>query len=140
MYLLSFQRIIKLVLRQFAVFSCYLSVILLLMFDLLCFIDGCLCFFPFFFCTMVSSSSDYINNAPLTPIHHGICCLQIHNFRYNFFFPDPLFPLHFLVNSWVPGMFDSLFQASFLGALLLFWLCAFHGIRQVKCLSLPQNH
>ncbi|EDO26410.1 predicted protein [Nematostella vectensis] len=26
-------------------------------------------------------------------------------------------------------MFDSLFQASFLCALLLFWLCAFHGIR-----------
>ncbi|XP_048577785.1 transmembrane protein 181-like [Nematostella vectensis] len=42
---------------------------------------------------------------------------------------DPIFPLNFLVNSWVPGMFDSLFQASFLCALLLFWLCAFHGIR-----------
>lgn len=43
---------------------------------------------------------------------------------------DPLFPLNFLVNSWVPGMFDSVFQASFLAFLLLFWLCAFHGIRQ----------
>ncbi|RMX54568.1 hypothetical protein pdam_00004582 [Pocillopora damicornis] len=43
---------------------------------------------------------------------------------------DPLFPLNFLVNSWVPGMFDSVFQASFLCGLLLFWLCAFHGIRQ----------
>ncbi|XP_031567619.1 transmembrane protein 181-like [Actinia tenebrosa] len=43
---------------------------------------------------------------------------------------DPLFPMHFLVNSWIPAMFDSLFQASFLCALLLFWLCAFHGIRQ----------
>ncbi|KAJ7391406.1 hypothetical protein OS493_018450 [Desmophyllum pertusum] len=43
---------------------------------------------------------------------------------------DPLFPLNFLVNSWVPSMFDSVFQASFLCALLLFWLCAFHGIRQ----------
>lgn len=43
---------------------------------------------------------------------------------------DPLFPLNFLVDSWVPSMFDSVFQASFLCALLLFWLCAFHGIRQ----------
>ncbi|KAK2558029.1 Transmembrane protein 181 [Acropora cervicornis] len=42
----------------------------------------------------------------------------------------PLFPLNFLMNSWVPSMFDSVFQASFLCALLLFWLCAFHGIRQ----------
>ena len=48
-----------------------------------------------------------------------------------FCFTDPLFPLNFLVNSWVPSMFDSVFQASFLCALLLFWLCAFHGIRQV---------
>ena len=48
-----------------------------------------------------------------------------------FFSIDPLFPLNFLVNSWVPGMFDSVFQASFLCGLLLFWLCAFHGIRQV---------
>ena len=44
---------------------------------------------------------------------------------------DPIFPLTFLVNSWVPGMFDGLFQASFLSALLLFWLCIYHGVRQV---------
>ncbi|XP_062606630.1 transmembrane protein 181-like, partial [Saccostrea cucullata] len=43
---------------------------------------------------------------------------------------DPLFPLTFLVNSWVPGMFDAIFQASFLCALLLFWLCIYHGVRQ----------
>ncbi|KAG8194655.1 hypothetical protein JTE90_003127 [Oedothorax gibbosus] len=43
---------------------------------------------------------------------------------------DPLFPLSFLVNSWVPGMFDAMFQATFLCALLLFWLCIYHGIRQ----------
>lgn len=50
---------------------------------------------------------------------------------------DPLFPLSFLVNSWVPGMFDAMFQATFLCALLLFWLCIYHGIRQVNtCLFL----
>ena len=27
---------------------------------------------------------------------------------------DPIFPLTFLVDSWVPGMFDGIFQASFL--------------------------
>ncbi|XP_063404166.1 transmembrane protein 181-like isoform X1 [Mytilus trossulus] len=43
---------------------------------------------------------------------------------------DPIFPLTFLVNSWVPGMFDALFQASFLCGLLLFWLCLYHGVRQ----------
>ena len=48
------------------------------------------------------------------------------------FFSDPIFPLTFLVNSWVPGMFDALFQASFLCGLLLFWLCIYHGVRQVK--------
>ncbi|XP_074663050.1 transmembrane protein 181-like isoform X2 [Tubulanus polymorphus] len=43
---------------------------------------------------------------------------------------DPIFPMTFLVDSWVPGMFDALFQASFLCALLLFWLCIYHGVRQ----------
>lgn len=44
-------------------------------------------------------------------------------------FNDPIFPLHFLMKSWVPGMFESMFRATFLAAILLFWLCAFHGIR-----------
>lgn len=43
--------------------------------------------------------------------------------------PDPFFPLSFLVNSWFPGMLDDLFQSVFLCALLLFWLCVYHGIR-----------
>ncbi|MEE6475394.1 hypothetical protein FKM82_010738 [Ascaphus truei] len=42
---------------------------------------------------------------------------------------DPFFPLTFLVNSWFPGMLDDLFQSLFLCALLLFWLCVYHGIR-----------
>lgn len=42
---------------------------------------------------------------------------------------DPFFPLSFLVNSWFPGMLDDLFQSVFLCALLLFWLCVYHGIR-----------
>ena len=45
------------------------------------------------------------------------------------YLPDPFFPLSFLVNSWFPGMLDDLFQSVFLCALLLFWLCVYHGIR-----------
>ncbi|OCT77958.1 transmembrane protein 181 isoform X1 [Xenopus laevis] len=51
---------------------------------------------------------------------------------------DPFFPLTFLVNSWFPGMLDDLFQSIFLCALLLFWLCVYHGIRvqgERKCLT-----
>nr|XP_033793682.1 transmembrane protein 181 isoform X3 [Geotrypetes seraphini] len=51
---------------------------------------------------------------------------------------DPFFPLSFLVSSWVPGMLDDLFQSIFLCALLLFWLCVYHGIRvqgERKCLT-----
>nr|CAG4644664.1 EOG090X03I5 [Leptodora kindtii] len=43
---------------------------------------------------------------------------------------DPLFPLSFLVDSWIPGSLDAMFQATFLSALLLFWLCVYHGLRQ----------
>lgn len=43
---------------------------------------------------------------------------------------DPIFPMMFLINSWLPGMLDALFQTSFLCALLLFWLCVYHGLRQ----------
>ncbi|XP_026111177.1 transmembrane protein 181-like isoform X2 [Carassius auratus] len=42
---------------------------------------------------------------------------------------DPFFPLSFLVNSWFPGALDAFFQALFLCALLLFWLCVYHSIR-----------
>ncbi|XP_053397085.1 transmembrane protein 181-like [Mercenaria mercenaria] len=45
-------------------------------------------------------------------------------------YDDPIFPLTFLVDSWVPGMLDGVFQASFLCGLLLFWLCIYHGVRQ----------
>ncbi|XP_077408025.1 transmembrane protein 181 isoform X1 [Vanacampus margaritifer] len=51
---------------------------------------------------------------------------------------DPFFPLSFLVNSWFPGMLDAFFQALFLCALLLFWLCVYHGIRvqgERRCLT-----
>ncbi|XP_054857835.1 transmembrane protein 181 isoform X1 [Eublepharis macularius] len=51
---------------------------------------------------------------------------------------DPFFPLSFLINSWFPGMLDDLFQSLFLCALLLFWLCVYHGIRvqgERRCLT-----
>ena len=62
-------------------------------------------------------------------------CQIIFPFTYEWLllWADPLFPLTFLVNSWIPGMLDGLFQASFLSALLLFWLCVYHGVRQVPC-------
>uniref|UniRef100_A0A1B0C2U9 Transmembrane protein 181 n=1 Tax=Glossina palpalis gambiensis TaxID=67801 RepID=A0A1B0C2U9_9MUSC len=43
---------------------------------------------------------------------------------------NPFFPLVFLVNSWLPGMIDACLQATFLCALLMFWLCIYHGLRQ----------
>ncbi|XP_076039703.1 transmembrane protein 181 isoform X2 [Oratosquilla oratoria] len=45
-------------------------------------------------------------------------------------YDDPVFPMTFLMDSWVPAFLDVLFQASFLCALLLFWLCVYHGLRQ----------
>lgn len=49
----------------------------------------------------------------------------------SFCFSDPFFALSFLVNSWIPGMLDAMGQATFLCALLMFWLCIYHGLRQV---------
>nr|CAD7443743.1 unnamed protein product [Timema bartmani] len=43
---------------------------------------------------------------------------------------DPIFPMTFLINSWVPGMLDAVLQATFLCSLLLFWLSIYHGLRQ----------
>lgn len=37
----------------------------------------------------------------------------------------------FLINSWVPGMIDAILQTTFLCAILMFWLCVYHGLRQV---------
>ncbi|KAK6626786.1 hypothetical protein RUM44_009263 [Polyplax serrata] len=43
---------------------------------------------------------------------------------------DPIFPLMFLVDSSFPGILDAIFQETFLAAILMFWLCAYHGLRQ----------
>ncbi|XP_046655342.1 transmembrane protein 181-like [Daphnia pulicaria] len=43
---------------------------------------------------------------------------------------DPLFSLSFLIDSWFPGALDAVFQITFISALLLFWLCVYHGLRQ----------
>lgn len=59
-----------------------------------------------------------LGGVSLPPSGPSVCCL-----------PDPFFPLSFLVNSWFPGMLDDLFQSVFLCALLLFWLCVYHGVR-----------
>merc|ERR1712136_500622 len=47
------------------------------------------------------------------------------------FYNDPVFPITFIVTSWIPGLADSVLQASFLSALLLFWLCIHHGLFSV---------
>ncbi|KAF7987180.1 hypothetical protein HCN44_004040 [Aphidius gifuensis] len=43
---------------------------------------------------------------------------------------NPFFPLIFLSNSWIPGMLDAVMQTTFLCAILMFWLCVYHGLRQ----------
>ncbi|XP_008552936.1 transmembrane protein 181 isoform X1 [Microplitis demolitor] len=43
---------------------------------------------------------------------------------------NPFFPMIFLINSWVPGMLDAVMQTTFLCAILMFWLCVYHGLRQ----------
>ncbi|PAA56946.1 hypothetical protein BOX15_Mlig007618g1 [Macrostomum lignano] len=43
---------------------------------------------------------------------------------------DPLLPLTFLVNHWLPSMLDTVFQATFLCTLLMFWLCIYHSVRE----------
>jgi len=45
---------------------------------------------------------------------------------------DPFLPLIFLVNSYVPAVVDVIFQSTFISALLLYWLCIYHGVRQVR--------
>ncbi|XP_060526365.1 transmembrane protein 181 [Cylas formicarius] len=45
-------------------------------------------------------------------------------------FNNPVFPMIFLVSTWLPGMLDAIFQSTFLAALLLFWLSVYHGLRQ----------
>lgn len=35
-----------------------------------------------------------------------------------------------MANSWFPGMTDALMQTTFLCAILMFWLCVYHGLRQ----------
>ncbi|XP_014213991.1 transmembrane protein 181 [Copidosoma floridanum] len=45
---------------------------------------------------------------------------------------NPLFPTIFLVNSSLPGMIDAFLQTTFLCAILMFWLCVYHGLRQNK--------
>lgn len=45
---------------------------------------------------------------------------------------NPLFPASFLVRSWVPLFCDGLFQATFLCALLLFFLCLYHELRVMQ--------
>ncbi|KAI5702365.1 hypothetical protein M8J76_005979, partial [Diaphorina citri] len=54
------------------------------------------------------------------------------------FYNNPTFPLIFLWNSWVPGMLDALFQITFISTLLLFWLCMYHGLRQVLYIFLEK--
>lgn len=49
-----------------------------------------------------------------------------------------MFPMMFLINSWIPGMIDAFGQATFLCALLLFWLCVYHGLRQVLQIIYPR--
>lgn len=46
------------------------------------------------------------------------------------FFNNPLFPLCVLVDSWLPHVWDALFQSTFFALVLVFWLSVYHGVRQ----------
>ena len=45
---------------------------------------------------------------------------------------NPLYPLTLSASPLFAGILDSIFQSSFLFTLLLFWLCALHGLRQTQ--------
>lgn len=66
-------------------------------------------------------------------IHNNTNLTFYEGLLYNTFFvyTDPLFSMIFLINSWVPGMIDAILQTTFLCAILMFWLCVYHGLRQV---------
>lgn len=44
---------------------------------------------------------------------------------------DPMFPLTLLTSNQLIGMLDGVFQITFICAVLFFWLCVYHGLRQV---------
>ncbi|XP_054165547.1 transmembrane protein 181-like [Oppia nitens] len=43
---------------------------------------------------------------------------------------NPFYPMQFLLGSSLPRVMEVLFQCSLMSAVLLFWLCFYHGIRQ----------
>lgn len=45
---------------------------------------------------------------------------------------NPIFALTFLTHSSIPGTLDIYVQSSLLATLLLYWLCIYHGIRQIQ--------
>ena len=48
------------------------------------------------------------------------------------FYNNPFFPLTLTTASLLGGVTDATFQSIFLFSLLLFWLCALHGLRQTR--------
>ena len=48
------------------------------------------------------------------------------------FYNNPFFPLNLTSATLIGGILDAIFQSLFLFMLLLFWLCALHGLRQTR--------
>ena len=48
------------------------------------------------------------------------------------FFDNPSFSHTIMTSNPLSGVLDALFQGTFLFALLLFWICLFHGLRQTE--------
>ena len=48
------------------------------------------------------------------------------------FYNNPFFPLTLTSATLIGGVLDAIFQSIFLFTLLLFWLCALHGLRQTR--------
>lgn len=57
-----------------------------------------------------------------------ICMLLVLLIFYN----NPLFPLTLTSSTLFAGILDAIFQSTFLFALLAFWLCTLHGLRQTR--------
>lgn len=48
------------------------------------------------------------------------------------FYNNPFFPITLTDATLLGGVLDAIFQSLFLFTMLLFWLCALHGLRQTK--------
>lgn len=74
----------------------------------------------------------YFSTSILSPCDITPLTCESLNWQLQNTFSDPIFPLTLLTNNQLIGMLDGVFQITFICAILLFWLCIYHGLRQVR--------